>query len=220
MLALAREHLAAFEAGAPALPQSLRPAFLPLALTRAYLDRIEGARGHRADSQGADVAAWRKHWLMLRRGDARMGLTTQRLLSAASQSEPLAAVGQRARRDGVAFGDGLVLAAQPLAFRGLRRLDRREQAEIDVHRLEGALARLVVGDDVAAGDVVEQRAEGRGAGGSGRRLAEPLGGGEAPGQQPDRGALDIALAAGDLAGEAQAAAAPSAAATGRAASAN
>ena len=41
-------------------------------------------------------------------------------------------------------------------------VDRREQAEIDIHRLEGALARFVVGDDVAAGDMVEQRAEGRG----------------------------------------------------------
>ena len=42
MLALAREHLAAFESGAGRLPASLRPAFLPVALTRAYLDRIEG----------------------------------------------------------------------------------------------------------------------------------------------------------------------------------
>ena len=34
-------------------------------------------------------------------------------------------------------------------------------------------------------------------------IAEPLGGGEAPGDEADRRALDIALAAGDLAGEAQ-----------------
>ena len=34
-------------------------------------------------------------------------------------------------------------------------------------------------------------------------LAEPLGGGEASGEQPDRGGFHIALAAGDLAGEAQ-----------------
>ena len=34
--------------------------------------------------------------------------------------------------------------------------------------------------------------------------SEPLGGGEAAGDQADRGALDIAFAAGDLAGEAQA----------------
>ena len=42
------------------------------------------------------------------------------------------------------------------------------------------------------------------AGGGGKRPAEALGGGEAAGQQADRGALDVALAAGDLAGEAQA----------------
>ena len=41
-------------------------------------------------------------------------------------------------------------------------------------------------------------------GGGGVSLhAEPFGGGEAPGDEADRGALDIALAAGDLAGEAQ-----------------
>ena len=34
MTALAREHLSAFEAGAASLPPTLRPAFLPLALTR------------------------------------------------------------------------------------------------------------------------------------------------------------------------------------------
>ena len=66
MRALALEHLAAFEAGAPALPQPLRPAFLPLALTRAYLDRTEG-REAIVLKQGADIAAWRKHWLMFRR---------------------------------------------------------------------------------------------------------------------------------------------------------
>ena len=41
------------------------------------------------------------------------------------------------------------------------------------------------------------------AGGGSSARAEPFGGGEAPGDQADRGALDIALAAGDLAGEAQ-----------------
>ena len=46
-------------------------------------------------------------------------------------------------------------------------------------------------------------------GGGGARLAaEPLGRGEAAGDEADRGAFDIALAAGDLAGEAQARARP------------
>ena len=87
---------------------------------------------------------------------------------------------------------------------GLRRLDRRKQAEIDVHRLEGAFARLVVGDDVAAGDVIEQGAEGGGRRRQRHRPCLPLGGGEAAGQQPDRGRFHITFAAGDLAGEAQA----------------
>ena len=43
MAALAREHLNAFEKAAPTLPILLRPAFLPLSLTRAYLDKMEKA---------------------------------------------------------------------------------------------------------------------------------------------------------------------------------
>lgn len=66
MIALAREHLAAFLDGAPTLPQTLRPAFLPLALTQAYLDRME-RQPARALQLSMDIAAWRKHWLLLRR---------------------------------------------------------------------------------------------------------------------------------------------------------
>jgi phytoene synthase len=62
MVALAREHLGKFHAGARDLPAPLRPAFLPLALTSAYLDRLERA------GQGvpADIANWRRHWLLFR----------------------------------------------------------------------------------------------------------------------------------------------------------
>ena len=96
------------------------------------------------------------------------------------------------------------------AFAGLvepRLGDRGKEAEIDVHRLERARAGL---DrfDVAAGDVIEERAD---RGGRRRRLkllSQPLSGGEAAGDEADRGAFDIALAAGDLAGEAQARRAP------------
>lgn len=57
MIALAREHLRAFERGAKALPQSLRPAFLPVALTPAYLDRVE---------RGKDgMSSLRKHLTMV-----------------------------------------------------------------------------------------------------------------------------------------------------------
>jgi len=66
MIALAREHLAAFERGAAALPQLLRPAFLPLSLTGAQLAKMQG-REKELLTASIDVGAWRKHWLMFRR---------------------------------------------------------------------------------------------------------------------------------------------------------
>ncbi|WP_245273524.1 phytoene/squalene synthase family protein [Mesorhizobium sp. WSM3224] len=65
MIALAREHLNAFEKGAPALPVALRPAFLPLALTRAYLHRMEKAGGSPLNAT-ATLSTLRRHWLLLR----------------------------------------------------------------------------------------------------------------------------------------------------------
>jgi phytoene synthase len=65
MIALARDHLSAFEQGAPALPASLRPAFLPLALTRAYLGRLEKT-GQSPLGGTARLSTLRKHWLLLR----------------------------------------------------------------------------------------------------------------------------------------------------------
>jgi phytoene synthase len=65
MIALAREHLNAFEKGAPALPVSLRPAFLPLALIRAYLDKMEKA-GRSPLNATATLSTLRRHWLLLR----------------------------------------------------------------------------------------------------------------------------------------------------------
>ena len=86
----------------------------------------------------------------------------------------------------------------PFPIRFLRlALHRREEAEIDVHGLEALRVR-------AARDVAQKRAQGRRRRGRGEDRAKPLGRGEAPGQEPDRGALDIALYAGDLAGEADA----------------
>ena len=64
MIALAREHFTAFEQGAPALPASLRPAFLPLALSRAYLEKIESSSPL---ASVARLSALRRHWLLLRR---------------------------------------------------------------------------------------------------------------------------------------------------------
>ncbi len=65
MLALSREHLAAFEREADRLPPSLRPAFLPVALTGAYLDRIEGHEQAALEAV-LDIPAVRKHWLIFR----------------------------------------------------------------------------------------------------------------------------------------------------------
>jgi phytoene synthase len=66
MIALAREHLAAFESGASALPVSLRPAFLPLALSRAYLGKMQSARGSPLDDV-VRLSPLRRHWLLFRR---------------------------------------------------------------------------------------------------------------------------------------------------------
>jgi phytoene synthase len=66
MMALAREHLAAFERGAPDLAPSLRPAFLPLALTGAYLKKMERP-GFTPLTRTAHLSGLRRHWLMFRR---------------------------------------------------------------------------------------------------------------------------------------------------------
>ena len=65
MIALASEHLAAFRKHAGALPAILRPAFLPLALTPAYLGRLS-ASGAGAPTSSSGLSALRRHWLLLR----------------------------------------------------------------------------------------------------------------------------------------------------------
>jgi phytoene synthase len=78
MVALANEHLDVFEQEAFKLPQTLRPAFLPLALTRAYLKRLNRP-GFEPLRQIAELSAWRRQWLLLRRASrgwpARSSLT-------------------------------------------------------------------------------------------------------------------------------------------------
>jgi 15-cis-phytoene synthase len=69
MTALGREHLQAFERGARALPRMLRPAFLPLALTGAYLEQIERSPAG-ALRKTAHLQGWRKHVSMLRRASS------------------------------------------------------------------------------------------------------------------------------------------------------
>lgn len=66
MVALAREHFSEFRKQASSLPVSLRPAFLPLAMTGAYLDRIERL-GAVATTTTPRIPLWRRHWLIFRR---------------------------------------------------------------------------------------------------------------------------------------------------------
>lgn len=63
MAALAAEHLAKFEAHAAAIPEALRPAFLPVALTGAYLGKIAGGAFDPL-TESVDISTIRRHWLM------------------------------------------------------------------------------------------------------------------------------------------------------------
>lgn len=65
MIALAREHLVAFEKGAVSLPVSLRPAFLPLALTAGVLRRMEGRETAVLEGR-ISLPHLRRHWLLWR----------------------------------------------------------------------------------------------------------------------------------------------------------
>ena len=62
MAALSQEHLTVFESKAHSLPESLRPAFLPVALSGRYLAAIAKEQAD-ALRRPADIASWRKHWL-------------------------------------------------------------------------------------------------------------------------------------------------------------
>jgi phytoene synthase len=62
---LAREHLRHFQAEAPRLPPSLRPAYLPLAATPAWLDQVDPDSAWRAPTR--EPSALRRHWSMFRR---------------------------------------------------------------------------------------------------------------------------------------------------------
>jgi 15-cis-phytoene synthase len=65
MAALGQEHLAAFLREAHALPAPLRPAYLPLSLTDAYLDRIQSGAVDPLE-ESAQISAARRHWLLLK----------------------------------------------------------------------------------------------------------------------------------------------------------
>lgn len=71
MIALAQEHLVAFERGAGTLPASLRPAFLPLVLTKAYLAAMSGKAT--PIDRTVRLSALRRHWLLLRKAGRGWG---------------------------------------------------------------------------------------------------------------------------------------------------
>lgn len=66
MAALARQHFLAFERHAASLPETLRPALLPLAPVPAYLARIEKSPGA-AIERPVEIGNLRRQWLTLRR---------------------------------------------------------------------------------------------------------------------------------------------------------
>ena len=65
MAALGSEHLTAFLSGATALPATLRPAFLPVALAAPYLAAVVKDPAA-ALERTAQVSALRRNWLLLR----------------------------------------------------------------------------------------------------------------------------------------------------------
>lgn len=78
---------------------------------------------------------------------------------------------------------------------GFIAAEGREEAEIDVHGLECFRVR-------AAANMGDEGAYGCGGRGYAWRAAQNFGCGEAPGDEADRGAFDIAFAACDLSGKA------------------
>jgi phytoene synthase len=72
MIALARQHLSAFEQRAATLPQSLRSAYLPAAISGAQLAKMDGRETDMLRAS-LDIAAWRKHWLMFHRATRGWG---------------------------------------------------------------------------------------------------------------------------------------------------
>lgn len=64
MIALAQEHLKRFEAAAVGTPAPLRSAFLPVAMTAAYLEKL---RPDAPFDQAPPVSELRRQWIMMRR---------------------------------------------------------------------------------------------------------------------------------------------------------
>jgi phytoene synthase len=61
---IARQHLAEAERELSLLDPVVRPAFLPLALVRPYLDRMD--RRDHDPFAGVELPAWRRQWIVWR----------------------------------------------------------------------------------------------------------------------------------------------------------
>jgi phytoene synthase len=62
---LARRHLANAERAVSGLPAAVRPAFLPLALVKPHLDRMD-RRDYDPLSRKVELPAWRRQWILWR----------------------------------------------------------------------------------------------------------------------------------------------------------
>src|SRR5215218_749897 len=119
--------------------------------------------------------------------------------------DPSIKIRQRPSAERAFLGDGLGAAAQPRAPRVFVRKasQRREQAEIDVHRLKRArpgIDRL----KMSARDMRQQCAVRRRRGRWHSEFAAALGSRETAGEQTYSRGFNISFAAGDLSGKAQA----------------
>ncbi|WP_457301379.1 phytoene/squalene synthase family protein [Phyllobacterium sp. P5_D12] len=65
MIALAGDHFAKFENAVKTLPVTLRPAYLPAAITPTYLKKLK-ASGVNAATEIADISPLRRQWAMFR----------------------------------------------------------------------------------------------------------------------------------------------------------
>ncbi|QND53165.1 phytoene/squalene synthase family protein [Phyllobacterium sp. 628] len=65
MIALSEDHLGKYEAAAKALPAALRPAYLPVGLTRIYLNKLK-VGGFDAANEILNISPLRRQWAMLR----------------------------------------------------------------------------------------------------------------------------------------------------------
>ncbi len=125
-------------------------AFLPLCLVDPYLAALEqerarsSARDRRHQPALPALAHGKLAGVAATRPRPRPDWRSQRSRSASARS-----ASARFRLEALA-------AARAFPARGRWRRDRREQAEIDVHRLEASRASLAVGAEMAAGDVVQQ----------------------------------------------------------------